>query len=164
MFSKNVRPHLDYCLSAVGPYMVQDFKALEKVQRRATKLVRGIKHLSYQERLAVHTADPEHGGTTAKRRTNRNLQNTDRESCHRPRPFLREEPGHKNPRTSTKAEETEFKESTARPVLLKQSDNWGIPRQINHPWCPHSDFDQIWWEGLSSMPKTLVAVLDRWGQ
>ena len=53
MFSKNVRPRLDYCLSAVGPYMVQDFRALEKVQRRATKLVRGIKHLSYQERLAV---------------------------------------------------------------------------------------------------------------
>ena len=31
--------------------MVQDFKALEKAQRRATKLVGQIKHLSYGERL-----------------------------------------------------------------------------------------------------------------
>ena len=31
--------------------MRQDFVALEKVQRRATKLVKGLKHLSYQDRL-----------------------------------------------------------------------------------------------------------------
>ena len=52
LYTTYVRPHLDYCLSAVGPYMVQDFQALEKVQRRATRLVRSIRHLPYPERLA----------------------------------------------------------------------------------------------------------------
>ena len=51
LFTTYVRPHLDYCLQAVGPYMVQDFKALEKVQRRATRLVTQIRHLPYQDRL-----------------------------------------------------------------------------------------------------------------
>ena len=51
LYTTYVRPHLDYCLSAVGPYMVQDFQALEKVQRRATRLVSSIRHLSYPERL-----------------------------------------------------------------------------------------------------------------
>ena len=51
LYTTYVRPHLDYCLTAIGPYMEQDFLALEKVQRRATRLVCGLKHLSYQERL-----------------------------------------------------------------------------------------------------------------
>ena len=51
LYTVYVRPHLDYCSQAVGPYMVQDFDLLEKVQRRATKLVEGFKHLPYQERL-----------------------------------------------------------------------------------------------------------------
>ena len=52
LYTNYVRPHPDYCLSAVGPHMVQDFNTLEKVQRRATKLVSGLKRLPYQERLA----------------------------------------------------------------------------------------------------------------
>ena len=51
LFTTYVRPHLEYNIQAVGPYMRQNFEALEKVQQRATKLVRGIQHLSYQERL-----------------------------------------------------------------------------------------------------------------
>lgn len=51
LFTTYVRPHLEYCIQAVGPYMVQDFKALEKVQRRASKLVKEIKHLPYKQRL-----------------------------------------------------------------------------------------------------------------
>ena len=51
LYTSYVRPHLDYCVQAVGPYLEQDLKTLEQVQRRATKLVRSIRHLSYQERL-----------------------------------------------------------------------------------------------------------------
>ena len=51
VFTTYVRPHLDYCLQAVGPYMKQDFQALERVQRRATKLVKQLRHLPYEDRL-----------------------------------------------------------------------------------------------------------------
>ena len=51
LYTTYVRPHLEYCLQAVGPYMVQDFQLLERVQRRATKLVKQIRHLPYKQRL-----------------------------------------------------------------------------------------------------------------
>ena len=51
LFTTYVRPHLDFCAQAAGPYMRQHFSTLEKVQRRATKLVKGLKHLPYQDRL-----------------------------------------------------------------------------------------------------------------
>ena len=51
LYTTYVRPHLDYCLPAVGPYLVQDIQRLEKVQRRATKLVIEIRTLPYPERL-----------------------------------------------------------------------------------------------------------------
>ena len=46
-----VRPHLEYCIQAHGPYMNQDYQAFERVQRRATKLVKEVHHLSYDDRL-----------------------------------------------------------------------------------------------------------------
>ena len=51
LYTTYVRPHLDYCIQAMGPYMIKDFKALERVQRRATKLVPEIRSLPYEERL-----------------------------------------------------------------------------------------------------------------
>ena len=53
LYSVYIRPHLEHCIQAVGPYMVQDFKTLEKVQRRATKLVKGLNSTSYEERLEL---------------------------------------------------------------------------------------------------------------
>ena len=45
-----VRPHLEYCLQAVGPHMKKNIQTLERIQRRASKKVKGMQHLSYEER------------------------------------------------------------------------------------------------------------------
>jgi len=51
LYSTLVRPHLESYVQLWRPQHRKDMELLEQVQRRATKMIQGMKQLSYKERL-----------------------------------------------------------------------------------------------------------------
>jgi len=51
LYSAIMRPHLQYCIQTWYPQHKTDTELLEWIQRRARKMGRGLKHLSYEEGL-----------------------------------------------------------------------------------------------------------------
>jgi len=46
-----VRPHQESCVQLWSPQHSKDMDLLEQGQRRTTKVIRGLEHLSYEDRL-----------------------------------------------------------------------------------------------------------------
>ena len=46
-----VRPHLEYCVQMWSPQYRTDVELLECIQRRVTKMLQGMEHLFYEDRL-----------------------------------------------------------------------------------------------------------------
>ncbi len=51
LYGALVRPHLEYGIPACSPNLVADINHLEQIQRLAIRLVTGMRHLPYEERL-----------------------------------------------------------------------------------------------------------------
>ena len=51
LFKALVRPHLDYTVALWNPHLMKHIVAIEKVKRRATKLIPGFQDVNYSKHL-----------------------------------------------------------------------------------------------------------------
>ena len=51
LYSSLMRPHMESCIQLWSPQKRKDMDLLDWVQRRVTKMIRGMEHLYYKERL-----------------------------------------------------------------------------------------------------------------
>jgi len=51
LYTTLVRPHIEYAHAVWNPYKKKDIFTIDNVQKRATKMVPGLSHLPYEERL-----------------------------------------------------------------------------------------------------------------
>mgnify|MGYP000710582699 CR=1 FL=1 len=50
IYTTYIRPLVEFAIQAWSPYLKQDIKTLENVQRRITKIPHNLRHLSYENR------------------------------------------------------------------------------------------------------------------
>ncbi len=54
-----MQPHLEYAIQAICPYLKKDINHLERIQRAATRWVKGLRGLTYEERLQALKLQPQ---------------------------------------------------------------------------------------------------------